>query len=243
MPSQRAPAHDHHELVVARDADLVDADHIRVLAHLRELDRLVVPVRAERRVDAAGEHRGNQVGADVDLLDGPRRHTLAGEDRLKVGVLIGDPRVPDALAAQLGDRLDALGAERHDRGERLLDDRRDGHQGKVAVAREHHLGLVGHRRVYLARGQQLERARGIRRHLDVNAEARPREIALGQGLVDPHMVGVGEPVEHQRQRLGAPSRRGDRLVLLAARREQHTGEGHSEQRDQAFHAGRSPSGW
>ena len=68
----RALAGDHDELVVRRHADLIHPDHVGVLVHPLKLDRLVVPVRAEGRVDPSGEHRRDEVGADVDLLDRAR---------------------------------------------------------------------------------------------------------------------------------------------------------------------------
>ena len=95
-------AYDHHELVIGRDADVLHVDHVRVLVDLGELDRLVVPVRAEGRVDAARQHRRNEVAADVDLLDRVRGNAGMRQDRLQVCVLVRDPGIADALAAQLG---------------------------------------------------------------------------------------------------------------------------------------------
>src|SRR5205085_5966080 len=46
----RAPAHYQHELVIRGHADLLHADHVRVLAALGEFERLDVPIAAERRV-------------------------------------------------------------------------------------------------------------------------------------------------------------------------------------------------
>jgi hypothetical protein len=44
-------AGDEHQLVVGRDTGLIDGDHERVLVQQAQLDRLVVPEAAERRVD------------------------------------------------------------------------------------------------------------------------------------------------------------------------------------------------
>ncbi len=38
--------------------------------------------------------------------------------------------------------------------------------------------------------------------LDVDVQARLGEVTVGLRLVEPDMVGVGNPVEHQRERLG-----------------------------------------
>ena len=56
-------------------------------------------------------------------------------------------------------------------------------------------------------GEQLERRRRVGRDLDVDVEPGLREVAVGERLVDADVVGVGEPVEHQRQRLVSPGRR------------------------------------
>jgi len=92
-------ARDDDELVVGRDAGLVDADDLRVLVLALELDALVVPEPAQRRVDLLGQHRRNEVEPDVDLPDaGDAR---VGGDRLEVRRLVRDARRADALALQL----------------------------------------------------------------------------------------------------------------------------------------------
>ena len=126
------------------------------------------------------------------------------------------PASPTRLPRSWAGRRDVLGADRHDRRERPLHDRGDRHQRQALVAGEQHLGLVGDRGVDLARGQQLERVGRVGRHLDVHVEARLGEVALGERLVDPDVVGVREPVEHQRELLRAARRPRHRLLLLAA---------------------------
>ncbi len=101
-----APAHvllarDDDQLVVGRHADVVHLQDARVLLAPLQLDALDVPERAERRVDLLGQHRGHEVEADVD-----RVHALgvdAGllDDRLQVGVLVGDPGRADLLVLEL----------------------------------------------------------------------------------------------------------------------------------------------
>ena len=116
-----------------------------MLVRQAQLDRLVVPEAAERRVDLAGEHRGDQVEADVGFMD------LGGVDagrfqrRVQLGCLVGDPGRPDALAGEVGDAADVLAGERDDRGQRALDERSDRDELESFVAREQQLGLVGDR--------------------------------------------------------------------------------------------------
>ena len=141
------------------------------------------------------------------------------------------PASPTRLPRSCAAVRDVLGADRHDRGQRLLDDRRDRHQRLALVAGEQHLGLVGDRDVDLAGREQLQRQRRVGRHLDVDVETGLLEVALGQRLVDADVVGVGEPVEHQRQRLRAcptttsatpSSRRRPTAPARAARRRRST---------------------
>ena len=68
---------DQDELVVGRDAELVDRDDARVAAALGQVDALDVAEAAEHRVGAPGEHRGQQAEADVDLLDVVERRARA----------------------------------------------------------------------------------------------------------------------------------------------------------------------
>ena len=243
----RVLADDHDELVIGGDADVLHVDHVRVLVELGELDRLVVPERADGGVDAARQHRRDQIAADVGDLDRARGHAGPSQDRLEIAELVRDAGVADALAAQLGRARNVLGADRHDRRERPLHDRGDRHQRQALVSREQDLGLVGDRGVDLARGQQLERVGRVGRHLDVHVEARLGEVAFRERLVDPDVVGVREPVEHQRQLLRAAGRPRHRLLLLPAagggngqqrgreRRDEHSGE-------RAPHARRSSRG-
>ena len=158
------------ELVVGRHADLVHAqDHgLPVLA--LELDALDVPEHAEDGVDALGQQRRDEVEADVDRLDAVGVGAGLLEDRLQVGVLVGDAGGADLLALELRRAADRPAAERDDRRQRLLDERADRDELGALRAREQQLGLVGDREVGLARGEQLQRRRRVRRRARLDVE-------------------------------------------------------------------------
>ena len=63
---------DQDELVVGRDAELVDRDDARVESALLEVDALDVPEAAQDRVDPAADQGGEQVEADVRPPSRPR---------------------------------------------------------------------------------------------------------------------------------------------------------------------------
>ena len=110
---------------------------------------------------------------------------------------------------------------------------------KVVGTGQQHFGLIRHGCVDLAGGQQLEWARRIRGNLHVDVEAGSPEVPVGQRLVDPDVVGVGEPVEHHRERLGSSRRCGERVLLLAARGEADAQRGYGGEED-AVHQERFP---
>ena len=148
----RAPLDDEHELVVVRHADLVRHGSRSAAARLRELDRLVVPVAAERRVHLAGDHRRHQVRADVHLVHPatPARRRGRGSSagrragrrcrrRRPSCPRAGDTRVIFCLPTEMIE-VSGCWTTRGHRDER-----------QAAVAGQQHLRLVGDRRVDLAR--------------------------------------------------------------------------------------------
>ena len=65
----REPARDQDELVVGRNAELVNRDDPRVEAAEAQVDPLDVPEASEDRVDLAADQRRQQVETDVHLVD------------------------------------------------------------------------------------------------------------------------------------------------------------------------------
>ena len=95
---QLLAAGDQDQLVVGRDAELVDRGDDRLLAAFAQVDALDVAVAAEHRLGAAADQGREQAEADVDRLDVGGGELGAGEDRLQEGVLVGDAGGGDGLA-------------------------------------------------------------------------------------------------------------------------------------------------
>ena len=108
-------AGDEDELVVGRHAEVLHPQDLRLAVAALEVDALVVPERAERRVDLLGEHRRDEVEADVGLLHGVGLDPGLVEDRAQVGRLVREARGADALARELLRARDRVVAERHQR--------------------------------------------------------------------------------------------------------------------------------
>ena len=171
--------------------------------------RLVVPVAAERGVDPAGHHRRHEVGADVDLLDRAGRDPGVGEDR-RAGRRAGRGcrrRRPSCRAARATRVICLEPSEMIEVSGRCtiaaIDDQR-----QPVVAGQQQLGLVGDRRVDLARRDAASAAwRGRWGPATWTSSPAWREVAVGQRPVEADVVGIGQPVEHQAERLGLGGRR------------------------------------
>jgi len=95
------------ELVVGRHAEFVDRGNDWVLAAQPQVDPLDVAEPAQHRLGAAADERRQQPVADVDRLHVGGGQLGAGEDRLQVGVLVGDAGGRDRLATQVSHPLHA----------------------------------------------------------------------------------------------------------------------------------------
>ena len=157
-------AHHQHQLVVGRDARLVDRDHGRRAVRELELDGLVVPVPPERRVDLSRQHRRHQVEADVDFLGRPRAEVGGVQGRRQHRRLVGDPggarRSCPCRSATLVTW--AAGSAMIEVSGRCTSAPIET-SAQALVACQQQLGLIGDRHVDLAGGEQLQRFVGLRR--------------------------------------------------------------------------------
>jgi hypothetical protein len=129
----------------------------------------------------------------------------------------------------------------HQGGERLLHKSADGDDLSALVPGAEQLGRIGDGEVRPARLQDLQRRGRVRRGDDPDVQAGPLELAVGLRGVDRGVVGVGEVVQDDRERLQvlAGARAGFRL--LAARAEGDGGE-HRESERGGEAAGHGPPG-
>ena len=214
------------------------------LAAPLEVDALVVPERAERRVDLARQHRRDEVEADVGLLDRVAGSTPAVvEDRLQVGGLVRDARrCRRACRAGPRRRADAVPSDRHQRRQRLLHERADGDELRRPC-----------RARAAARARRRSRGRPCPASSSfsgadgsgggVISTSRPAVRVLAGRLrgVDAGVVGVGEVVEHERRAArGAAGRAGARAPPSRRRRRARRRAGRAGRREQA--SGHGPPG-
>ena len=197
-------AGDEDELVVGGDAVVLDVEHVDGVAEHLALDGLDVPVGADGRVDLSGVQRRPQVEADVDELHGVETALDAGaaEDGLEVDLVAGDAGVADALAGELGGVGDARRFEGLNGVERDVDDRADGGDGDAFGLGQNHVGLVADGEVDGVPGDELGRVFGVAAELELDVQPFVLEEALGQSGVESRVVGVGEPVEGDREPVG-----------------------------------------
>ena len=158
---------------------------------------LVVPERAERRVDLAESIAGTRLKPTLVSSTLSGSTPALREDRLQVGRLVGDAGGADALAGEVLGARRCRCRERHQRRQRLLHERADRDELRALVAREQQLGLVGDGEVGAAALEQLERRGGVGRRLDLDVEPGALVLARRLGRVDAGVVGVGEVVEHE----------------------------------------------
>src|SRR5207253_4133344 len=112
---------DEDELVVGRDAELVDGSDDGSFAALAQVDALDVAEAAEHRVGGAADEGGKETEADVDRFYILGRQLHPGENRLQEGVLVGDPGGGDGPAFEIGDAFDAGFLQPDQRGQRSVD--------------------------------------------------------------------------------------------------------------------------
>ena len=178
-----------------------------------------------------GEHRWDQVEADVDFVDLRRIDAGVLERGSQIGGLVGDAGGAHALAREARDARHVAPGQRDDRCERPLDERGDRDHAQAVVAREQELGLVGDRHVYLARREQLQGFGGVGGRLGPHVQADGGEVAVADRRVERGVVGVGEEVEHHRHALGAG--RAQRVLLFATARERGGAGEHARGQAQA----------
>src|SRR4051794_9757890 len=219
------------KLVVGGDAELVDGDHSGVLAALLEIDALDVEESAQHRLGAVVQDRRQQPLLHVDRVDIAGGEVGAVENRLQVGLLVGDAGGGDRLATEVLDVLDARVLQPDHRRERSRDQGGDRLDRQALVLRQEDLGLIGDRQVDAAGGDLLDRGRGIGRRLRLDVEARVAEVPVVDRLEDSGVVGVDVEVERQAERLRRPG--AGRLRLLPAAR------GDGRRADRKGHGGRS----
>jgi hypothetical protein len=74
---------------------------------------------------------------------------------------------------------------------------------QTLIASQQNLGLIGDRHVHLPRRQQLQRFRRFGRDDGLDIQADRPEVTAGDRRVKRRVIGVGEPIEHYRERLRA----------------------------------------
>ena len=156
------------------------------------------PVDADHGIGPSGKHGGQEIEADVDDLDivhGQPGGFEQGLEERFVGREAGDG---DRFALEVGGGFDAGIGEHHQAVQRVLDEGGDGHDRHILLAGEQHFRLVRHPEGIAPRANGLEHGGGIGRDDDFDVEAGLGEKAAILGHVQAGVVGIGIPVEGER---------------------------------------------
>ena len=191
------------ELVVRRHPELLEPGDVGRLSRLKLENRpLDVEIGTDDGVHLPCQEGGDKIEADIDAADVVLAQPLLPADRLQDGVVERQSRDADRRARQRA-RPAHLGIREGDqRVQRRRDERSDGDDGQTLLRREEQIALVVHGQVEGVRRDQLEPGRGIRRRSELDIEAAIGEVAAVERVVQRDMIGVGEPVERDLDRLG-----------------------------------------